>query len=138
MVLPTLGFTPAGCEACPAFPRVAPESFTTLPVCWATLLVLRSAARKSAPVSVGSVTIFMKSNFSGSAELSCKSWMQPEPQASIREPEEIEVPKAELLARRSLPRAAIAALIAIMPHCSPCAPAFGDIATALMPVIAIK
>ncbi len=33
------------------------------------------------------------------------------------------------------PRASIAALIAIIPHNSPCAPAFGDIATALMPVI---
>ena len=34
----------------------------------------------------------------------------------------------------SSPRAASAALIVIMPHNSPCAPAFGDIATALMPV----
>ena len=36
------------------------------------------------------------------------------------------------------PRASIAALIAIMPQSSPCAPALGDIATALMPVIVIK
>ena len=33
------------------------------------------------------------------------------------------------------PEAASAALIAIMPQSSPCAPAFGDIATAFMPVI---
>ena len=36
------------------------------------------------------------------------------------------------------PRAAIAALIAIMPHNSPWAPAFGDMAIAGMPVIAIS
>ena len=36
------------------------------------------------------------------------------------------------------PRAAIAALIAIMPQSSPCAPAFGVIATAFMPVIVIS
>ena len=50
------------------------------------------------------------------------------------------VPCAELgtsttLRVASSPRAAIAALIAIMPQSSPCAPAFGDIATALMPVM---
>ena len=37
--------------------------------------------------------------------------------------------------RALLPRAAIAALIAIMPQSSPCAPALGDIATASMPVM---
>ena len=36
------------------------------------------------------------------------------------------------------PRASIAALIAIIPHNSPCAPALGCIATALMPVIVIS
>jgi hypothetical protein len=36
---------------------------------------------------------------------------------------------------RASPRAERAALIAIMPHISPCAPALGLIATACMPVI---
>ena len=39
---------------------------------------------------------------------------------------------------RASPRAASAALIAIMPQSSPCAPALGLIATAAMPVISIS